>query len=205
MENDARLLLMDLYVIIQKMILKGKLPKVGESCFWVIGLGQQQELLLMEQLSASGLEELQAIDVFQVALQKQVNTVLLCQYCYDRAWMPKEKDYCVIWQLLEVGHLINLPLLDYLILRGEDYYSLVQSGDFKQVWPSKEQLPLSVEEAEFLAQEAVEQAKYTLEAIYYQDKEDIALYLYKDGVALERIMEITGLSEATLLLLLDTS
>ncbi|MGH1338153.1 MAG: JAB domain-containing protein [Aureispira sp.] len=201
--KDNSLLINDLYEIVQELLLQGEAPREGESCLWVIGLSQHHQLLLMELLSATEIAELQTTEVFQAALHKHANFVLICQRAYDKEWLFGEEDLLAIRQLLQVGYLIKLPILDYLLLGDQGYYSLAQSGALEE-WQSIENaVPLTIQKAEELAQEAVEQAKHTLESSYYQDKEEIALHLYEEGLDLDQIIAITGLPEAALLILLE--
>lgn len=203
-ETANKVLLSDLYSIVQELLLRGKMPEVGRSVFWVIGLNDKHQLLLMELLSNHTLENILPPELFQTALEKQASTIILCQCPQDQTWELEEKDYYTLLQLLQVGHLISLPLLDYLLLKKEGYYSLLESGDIEQLKPIEEEREeLTEEGAEALAQEAVEQANRALEASYHEDKKEIALHLYEEGVTLAQIMELTGLSEESLLGILD--
>lgn len=197
------LLLEDLYAIVQELLLKGDAPESNKSCLWVIGLTEHHQLLVMELLNAKSLLELQANEVFQVPLQKHASFVLLCERPQQQDWKLEEHTFIIIRQLQQVGYLIDLPILDFLLIKEQGYLSLLQTGQLEQ--PPTNKTPLTVEEAELLAQEAVEQAKHALENSYYQDKEEIALHLYQEGLAIEQIIAITGLSEEALVLLLDIS
>ena len=201
-QNNS-LLLKDLYNIVQEILLKGDRPAQGESYFWAIGLSEHQQLILMEFLNAKHLENLSATEVFQVALQKRASSVLLCQRAYNHNLKFGEQELIYIRQLMEVGCLIQLPLLDHLLLKDEGYYSLMQSGALGEEYSLEEKPTLTIQEAEMLAYESVKEAQQALEASYYEDREDIALHLYDEGLSIEQIIAITGLSEQTLLVLLD--
>jgi hypothetical protein len=193
----------DLYVIVQEMLLKGDAPSEGESYFWAIGLSEHQQLILMEFLNAKSLENLSATEVFQVALQKRASFVLLCQRAHNQNLKFGEQELIYIRQLLQVGYHIQLPLLDHLLLKEEGYYSLMQSGVLGEELSLNQKPTHTIQDAEILAYQAVKDAQQALEASYYEDKETIALHLYHEGLSLEQIIAITGLSEETLLVLLD--
>lgn len=201
-QNNS-LLLNDLYNIVQEILLKGDIPPKGESYFWAIGLSEHQQLILMEFLNAKHLENLSATEVFQVALQKRASSVLLCQRSYDQNLKFGEQELIYIRQLLQVGCLIQLPLLDHLLLKEEGYYSLMQSGALGEEYSLEDKPTLTIQNAEMLAYQSVKDAQQALEASYHEDREEIALHLYHEGLSLEQIIAITGLSEETLLLLLD--
>ncbi|MFK7797513.1 MAG: JAB domain-containing protein [Aureispira sp.] len=201
--QDNSLLLKDLYDIVQEILLKGDIPAEGESYFWAIGLSEHQQLILMEFLNAKHLENLSATEVFQVALQKRASSVLLCQRSYDQNLTFGEQELIYIRQLLQVGYLIQLPLLDHLLLKEEGYYSLMQSGALGEEYSLEDKPTLTIQNAEMLAYQSVKDAQHALEASYHEDREEIALHLYHEGLSLEQIIAITGLSEETLLLLLD--
>lgn len=200
-KHTNSLLLKDLYAIVQELLLKGETPPFNKSCLWVIGLSKHHQLLVIELLNTKSLEELQANEVFQVPLQKHASFILLCERPHQQDWQLGEERLIIIQQLQQVGYLIDLPILDYLLIKEQECISLSQTGQLQH--PPTERTPLTVEEAEILAQEAVEQAQKALEDTYYQDKEEIALHLYQEGLAIAQIVAITGLSEEILVVLLD--
>ncbi len=206
-EIDNSLLLSDLYEIVQELLLQGVEPDEDSSCFWIICLSKYHQLLLVEQLPNDNLATIHATEVFQIALQKRATTLLLCQRPSEAAFELAPDDYYFIRQLLKVGYLIRLPILDYLVLKTDGYYSLMQAGKLQELrgMAEDEAPPLTIQKAEALAQEAVEEAKQALEASYYKDKEEIALHLYEEGLALTQIISITGLSEEVVVALIEAN
>jgi hypothetical protein len=67
----------------------------------------------------------------------------------------------------------------------------------------EKQPPLTIEQAETITREVVEEAQKALESSYYNEREEIALNLYDEGIGLGHIMHVTGLSEVSLMTLIE--
>jgi hypothetical protein len=196
------LLLDDLYDIVQELLIRNALPDEGDRSFWLVCLSEHQQLLLVERLNSRNLEDVYANEVFQIALHKRAVSVLLCQVNSTPDLEFSSEEYQIVRQLLRIGHLIKLPILDFLVVNSKGYNSLRQAGELDGFAVEK-QPPLTIEQAETITREVVEEAQKALESSYYNEREEIALNLYDEGIGLGHIMHVTGLSEVSLMTLIE--
>lgn len=159
------------------------------------------ELISLETVNKTIVEPM---EVYSMALQKRAVKIILCHNHPSRELKPSEEDQEITDRLIQVGRIVNLPVLDHLIISDISYLSFKDIGLMAELEKSIKYVP-SYElarrirtEMEELMEKRVEEAK--LLATYIAKEEEklrvlkIAEALKKTGMKVEEIAEYTGLT-----------
>jgi DNA repair protein RadC len=66
--------------------------------------------------------------VFAAALKSNCQTIILAHNHPSGYLQPSLEDEGLTQRLVEIGHLLSLPILDHIILTSEGYYSFADDG-----------------------------------------------------------------------------
>lgn len=196
----------DLYAVMQKILLRDRKIDRGKEHFWVIGLANNNRILYIELV---GLGTVNAVlvdpmDIFSIALQKRTVKVVLVHNHPSGELRPSREDKDITDRMLQVGYFLGIPVIEHLVISEEGYYSFVDSGLLEELSFSKKYV-LAYKEQEKLKAEAqalgekLGEAKGLqkgLQAGEAQGREAVALALKVKGIEAGVIAEVTGLSVA---------
>lgn len=187
----------EIYEIMQLLLLRETATDQTREQFWTIALDADNRILNIERVSLGSLEsaELGPAGIFGVPLLKKASGLLLLQFCPGGEFSPGEDSIDLTDRLIQAGHLLQLPVLDHVLVSGQSYYSFAHSRLLRELENNSKYLlkhPMLKERQDKMA---TEQAK----AIGENNRtRDIARAMKKSGAATEYIMEVTGLSRATI-------
>jgi DNA repair protein RadC len=178
----------DIYSIMQKVLLREQKIDQNREHFWVIGLENNQRILFIELISLGTVNKalVEPMEVFSLALQKRAVKIVLCHNHPSGELKPSEADKDITDKLIQVGLIVNTPVVDHLIISNKSYLSFVDIGLLEELGESTKYVPPYIL-VERIRAEASEIAKR-------QEKVEIAKELKRRGNAAETIAEITGLS-----------
>lgn len=217
----------DLYGVMQKMLLREKYihtqldfsePDAQEH-FWVVGLSDKYNILFIELIYSGDLAStaIEPMEVFSLALQKRAAHLILYHNYPNGKLIPSEADKDITDRLIQVGLIVNTPILDHQIISTKDYLSFKDIDLMKVLKKSLKYVP-SFEAAKRIREEAAavlekKDADYKeiIESIeqelkhekkraekaelqLQQEKGSTAKKMKEKGIALILIAEITGLS-----------
>lgn len=217
----------DLYGVMQQMLLREKQihtqldsskPKEQEH-FWVVGLSENYNILFIELIYSGDLAAtvIEPMEVFSLALQKRAAHLILYHNYPDGKLIPSEADKDITDRLIQVGLIVNTPILDHQIISTKDYLSFDDIDLMKVLKKSLKYVP-SFEAAKRIREEAaavlkkrdaeykeiIENIEQELkqekkraekaELQLQQEKGITAKKMKEKGIALLLIAEITGLS-----------
>jgi DNA repair protein RadC len=178
----------DIYSIMQKVLLREQKIDQNREHFWVIGLEHNQRILFIELISLGTVNKalVEPMEVFSLALQKRAVKIVLCHNHPSGELKPSEADKDITDKLIQVGLIVNTPVVDHLIISNKSYLSFVDIGLLEELGESTKYVPPYI---------LVERIR--AEASKIADKNakiEIAKELKRRGNAAETIAEITGLS-----------
>lgn len=178
----------DIYGIMQQILLREHKIDQNREHFWVIGLENNNRILFIELISLGTVNKTFAepMEVFSFALQKRAVKIILCHNHPSGELKPSEKDKDISDKLIQVGFIVNTPVVDHLIISDKSYLSFKDIGLLDKLEKSTKYVPAYVLKQRF-KKEATEIAekKKTIE---------IAKAMKRADESIEKIVEFTGLS-----------
>ncbi len=178
----------DIYGIMQQILLREHKIDQNREHFWVIGLENNNRILFIELISLGTVNKTFAepMEVFSFALQKRAVKIILCHNHPSGELKPSEKDKDISDKLIQVGFIVDTPVVDHLIISDKSYLSFKDIGLLDKLEKSTKYVPAYVLKQRF-KKEATEIAEKK-KAI------EIAKELKRRGIDEQTIVDSTGLS-----------
>ncbi len=122
----------DLYGIMQRVLLREDKIDQNREHFWVIGLENNNRILFIELVSLGTVNKTiaQPMEVFSLALQKRAVKIILCHNHPSGELKPSEQDKDITDRLIQVGLIVDTPVVDHLIISTKSYMSFIDVGLF---------------------------------------------------------------------------
>lgn len=185
------------YEIMQLLLLRETAADWNREQYWTLALDTENRIIQLERICIGSLESerLNTARILAGALHKNADGILLLHFRPDAEFTPDEESIQRAEKLLYTGELLGLPIRDYILITGKSYYSFAYNRllqDLQQNAREALQLP-----AQKIRQQKVsaEQARAIGES---KRTRDIARNMKKSGADAGYIMEMTGLSRATI-------
>lgn len=187
-----------IYSIMQKILLREDDIEQDKEHFWILGLANNNRLLFVELISLGSVNKtiVEPMEVYSMALQKRAVKIILCHNHPSGELKPSVEDQDITDRLIQVGRIVNLPVLDHLIISDISYLSFDDIGLMQQLQASVKYVP-SYE----LAQRIREEMEELMEKRVAETKEQarlkilaIATALKNSGMGIEEVARVTGLS-----------
>lgn len=178
----------DIYGIMQKVLLRENKIDQNREHFWVVGLESNQRILFIELISLGTVNKalVEPMEVFSFALQKRAVKVILCHNHPSGELKPSDKDKDITDRLIQVGFIVNTPVIDHLIISEKSYLSFLDIGLLEELEKSTKYVP---------TYELIDRAKKEAAAIAAKDSFIlVAKELKRRGMEAQAIAEITGLT-----------
>jgi DNA repair protein RadC len=195
----------DLFPIMKEILLRESTIDLNKEHFWCVGLANNSKLLYIELVSLGTLSQsiVEPMDIFAWALQKQVAMLILVHNHPSGDLMPTSADLELTDQMIQVGRIVHIPVVDHFVISTEGYYSFDREGDLKKLQKSKKYVPdfMQVEEIKKTAEKIGEKRgieKGKKEGILEGAKGkalEMAKKMKQNGEPIKRIVEYTGLSK----------
>ncbi len=179
----------DLYKVMQQILLRQQKIDRNREHFWVVGLASDHSILYIELISMGSVKNTLAepMEVFSFALQKRSVSVMLVHNHPSGSVTPSPMDKDLTEQLIQVGLIVRVPVLDHLVISETDYYSFEEEGLLYQLSKSKKYVPpYRLEER---SRKESEQKGEHNKAI------EMAKTMKKKGYTTAEIAELTGLTK----------
>jgi len=182
----------DIYAIMQQVLLRENKIRRNQEHFWVVGLNHNNKILFVELigLGASNRVNADPPDVFRMAIYKLASKLILVHNHPSGTHEVTDADITFTDHMLKVGKLIKVEVLDHLVITETNYTSfadqgvmdeLQKSGLFEIMGPEKQEL---------------EQFKIDTEKKRARKEElqKVAQRMKGEGLTDEVIKKVTGLS-----------
>ena len=187
----------DLFPIMREILLRDNEYDRNKEHFWAVALAHNSLLQYVELISLGTLNQsvVEPMDVYSWALHKQVAMLILVHNHPTGELKPTHADLDLTDNLIQVGRIVRIPVVEHLIITTEGFHSFESSGDIKRLNLSKKYVPgyLEIEriqkEAQRIGEELGRKAGSKDKAL------EIAKNALKDGASIEFISKITGLSK----------
>lgn len=180
----------DLFTVMQGILLREQKIDQDREHFWTISLNNANQLLAVELIGLGTVNSVavKPMEVFSLPLQKRAVKLMLVHNHPSGQLKPSEEDLDITDNLIQVGLILNVPVLDHLIISTESFYSFKDSGGLDKLVMSTKYVPhYRIKEL------AVEKAKLSHEKAR---SIEIAEALIRQGVDIEKIEIATGLSKS---------
>ncbi|MEI9811050.1 MAG: JAB domain-containing protein [Bacteroidota bacterium] len=186
----------DIYSIMQKVLLRESKIDQNREHLWTISLDTAHRVLNIELVSMGSINQviIEPMEVFSVPLQKRTVRIIIVHNHPSGELKPSAKDKDMTDQLIQCGRILNVPVLDHMIITEKTYFSFADSGLLQELEQSKKYVPEYKirEELKQQLEQSIQQ-KSTEEA-----KRSMAKIMKQNGEPVEKIMQYTGLSKATI-------
>jgi DNA repair protein RadC len=183
----------DLFPIMKEILLRDNEIDKNKEHFWCVGLATNNILLYIELVSLGSLRQtiVEPMDVFSWELQKRVDKIILVHNHPSGELTATPGDLDLTDRLIQVGKIVNIPVVEHLIITTSGYYSFEREGDIKRLNKSKKYVP-GFMEIERIKADAL---KIGEERGIKEGKLEMAKEMIKAGEPIDKITKYTGLSK----------
>jgi DNA repair protein RadC len=101
--------------------------------FYIILLTRNNEIMGVQKISEGG-QAGTAVDpkkIFITALNRHANSIILCHNHPSGNLQPSQQDIAITNKMVEVGHALELSVLDHIIVGQGKYFSFADQGMIK--------------------------------------------------------------------------
>ncbi len=121
---------LDVFLVMQHILLRENKIERGKEHFWVICLSNSNKILLIELISLGTANQtlIDATEIFSFALQKRAAKVILAHNHPSGELRPSERDRDITDRMYQAGLFLEVPVIDHIILDETHYYSFQESG-----------------------------------------------------------------------------
>ena len=179
----------DLFTVMQGILLREQKTDQDREHFWTISLNNANQLLAVELIGLGTVNSVavKPMEVFSLPLQKRAVKLMLVHNHPSGQLKPSEADLDITDNLIQVGLILNVPVLDHMIISTESFYSFKDAGVLDKLVLSTKYVPhYRIKEM------AIEGAKATMEKA---TKLEMAKAFKEQGVDIKMIATVTGLKQ----------
>jgi DNA repair protein RadC len=185
----------DVYTVMQGILLREEKIDQEKEHFWMIGLASNNRILYIELVSLGSVNAttVEPMNVFRVAVLKGAVKAIIVHNHPSGELKPSDADKDLTDRLIQVGRILNVPVIDHIIISINSYLSFVDTGLFEQLEQSLKWVP-----AFEIAERIKKQEKIIREQAVLEEKEKaikkVAKTALKKGLPVDVIAELTGLT-----------
>ena len=179
----------DLFTVMQGILLREQKTDQDREHFWTISLNNANQLLAVELIGLGTVNSVavKPMEVFSLPLQKRAVKLMLVHNHPSGQLKPSEADLDITDNLIQVGLILNVPVLDHMIISTESFYSFKDAGVLDKLVLSTKYVPhYRIKEM------AIEGAKATMEKA---TKLEMAKAFKEQGVDIKMIATVTGVKQ----------
>lgn len=186
----------DIYPIMQKILMRENKVDRDREHFWTISLNNAHKILNIELVSMGTINKTLAepMEVFSIPLQKRAVKIILVHNHPSGELQPSDADKDLTDKLIQVGRIMNVPVLDHLIIAEKSYMSFKDIGLLEELERSTKYVP-AYEMRRRYEQAAKEQGN---EEGKKERSKEMARAMKKEGIDVDTIVKISGLTKATI-------
>jgi DNA repair protein RadC len=183
----------DLFQIMQKVLLRENKIDQNREHFWTVGLENNNRILFIELICLGSVNKTIAepMEVFSLALQRRAVKIILVHNHPTGELKPSEEDKDVTDRLIQVGIIVDTPVLDHLIISEKSYLSFLDIGLMEELKKSTKYVPAYQLQAKMKKESFADGEESGLK----KGKKEMALLMKQMGEPVEKIVAYTGLTE----------
>jgi DNA repair protein RadC len=185
----------DVYTVMQGILLREEKIDQEKEHFWMIGLANNNRILYIELVSLGSVNAVtvEPMNVFRVAVLKGAVKAIIAHNHPSGELKPSDADKDLTDRLIQVGRILNIPVIDHLIISVNSYLSFVDTGLFEQLEDSTKWVPafelierIKKEEKKIRDQAVQEEKEKTIKKVVKNAR--------RKGLSVDDIAELTGLT-----------
>lgn len=182
----------DIYPVMQRILMRENKIDRDREHFWTISLNNAHKILNIELVSMGTVNKTFAepMEVFSIPLQKRAVKIILVHNHPSGELKPSEADKDLTDNLIQVGRIMHVPVLDHLIITETTYLSFKDTGLLDELEQSLKYVP-AYELRRRYEQASREQGN---EEGKKEKAKEMARAMKQKGEPIEKIAEYTGLS-----------
>jgi len=196
-EQDIRILCADdIYAVMQKILLRENKIDRNREHFWTISLDNANKILNIELVSMGSVNQtvVEPMEVFSIPLQKRAVQVILIHNHPGGNMKASPNDKDLTDRLIQVGIIMQVPVLDHIIISEKTYMSFEDTGLLTELKKSTKYVPDYI-----MKQRMKKQVEELLTSKIEERKaREVAKAMKTKGYKVEEIMELTGLSKGVI-------
>jgi DNA repair protein RadC len=179
----------------QNILLREEKIDQEKEHFWMIGLATNNRILYVELVSLGSANSItiEPMNVFRVAVLKGAVKAIIAHNHPSGELKPSDADKDLTDRLIQVGRILNIPIIDHLIISLNSYMSFADTGLLEQLERSIRWVP-----AFELVDRIKKEEKKIRDQMIFEEKEKamkkVAKSALKKGLSIEDISELTGLT-----------
>lgn len=183
----------DLYPIMQSILLREDVIDQDREHLWVVSLASNRMILNIERIAIGSVKAVvvEPMEVFSFALTKRARSIILVHNHPSGELSPSKADKQITDRIYQSGLILGTPLEDHLIITPTSFYSFSATGLLKEISKSLDYKPPYVALDEGL-QKGIEKG---IEKGIKKRTREIARTMKAEGVPIDQIMRITGLTK----------
>lgn len=184
----------DVYEIMRMLLLREQKIDRNREHLWVIGLAADHTILLVELVSLGSVKRTIAepMEIFSLALQKRCVKIILVHNHPSGVLKPSVADKDTTDQMIQVGRIVQVPVMDHYIISERGYFSFREDGLMDELERSLKYVP----EYERAAREEDINREAWKRFGKREQAREMARAMKSKGYTIEEIMQLTGLSKA---------
>lgn len=185
----------DVYTVMQGILLREEKIDQEKEHFWMIGLANNNRILYIELVSLGSVNAVtvEPMNVFRVAVLKGAVKAIIVHNHPSGELKPSDSDKDLTDRLIQVGRILNIPIIDHLVISVNSYMSFVDTGLFEQLEESTKWVPafelierIKKEEKKIRDQAVQEEKEKTIKKVVKNAR--------RKGLSVDDIAELTGLT-----------
>lgn len=198
-----------LYPVMREILLRENMIDRDKEHFWLVCLNNSYKILMIELISLGSVRTtvVDPMDIFSFALQKRAVKLIMVHNHPGGMLTPSDTDIDITERMFAIGHFLQMPVVDHLIISPKTFYSFKEEGlidkirkekkydlTFKEVDKLNAQLKkLTQDKAR--AEKQVIAAEKKLETEKKEQAKEIARNLLVQGISVDMIIIATGLTK----------
>jgi len=178
----------DIYGVMQRILMREEKVDRDRKHFWTISLDDAHKIINIELVSMGSFKAtiVEPMEVFSIPLQKRAVRLVLIHNHPSGTLNPSEADKDITDHMIQVGKIMNVPILDHIIITENSYYSFATSGLLKDLEASTKYVPAFILKAKY--EKVIKKAE--------QDQmKEVARNMKKEAYEINEIIKLTGLSK----------
>lgn len=186
----------EIFAIMQRIFMRESKIERNREHFWTISLDSAHHILNIELVSLGTIKMtlVEPMEILSIPLQKKAVNIVLVHNHPSGKLVPSEGDKKTTDRLIQACRIMDIQILDHLIISEKDYYSFADSGLLKELRQSTEYV-MPYELKEMYHKSGLERGMKKGEQ---ERNKAIARMMKKEGIAIDAIARITGLSKASI-------
>jgi len=185
----------DIYNVMREILLLEEESDRMKEHFWTISLDNGNTVLNIELVSLGTATSVpvEPMEVYSIPLQKKAIKLILVHNHPSGNIVPSHNDEDITDRLIQVGLIMNVPVIDHLIITENSYYSFAESGLLANLAKSTKYVPAFILKQQY---EKAGKEKGKQEGIKEKEKE-IIRNMRKEGLTTDEIVKLTGIPKTT--------